>query len=107
MESVKRYIYAHFGEELSIEMLAEQVFLAPSYLSTIFKKDTGQNLSKFIKECRMEKAKELLEGTHEKIVQISEEVGYANVSYFCQSFREYFGVSPQKFRDRGDMGDEM
>lgn len=106
VESVKRYIYAHFGEELSIEMLAEQVFLAPSYLSTIFKKDTGQNLSKFIKECRMEKARELLEGTHEKIVQISEEVGYANVSYFCQSFREYFGVSPQKFRDRGDTAGE-
>lgn len=102
VETVKRYIYGHFGEELSIELLAEQVYMAPSYLSTVFKKETGQNLSKFIKAFRMEKAKELLEGTHEKIVGISEKVGYPNVSYFCQSFREYFGVSPQKYRDKGE-----
>lgn len=102
VETVKRYIYSHYDEELSIERLAEQVYLAPSYLSTIFKKETGQNLSKFIKACRMEKAKEMLETSHEKIVQISEKVGYSNVSYFCQSFREYFGVSPQRYRDQGE-----
>ncbi|MBQ7840133.1 MAG: response regulator [Lachnospiraceae bacterium] len=106
VETVKRYIYAHYGEELSIEMLAEQVYLAPSYLSTIFKKETGQNLSKFIKACRMEKARDMLENTYEKIVQISEKVGYPNVSYFCQSFREYFGVSPQKYRDKGESYEE-
>jgi two-component system response regulator YesN len=49
----------------------------------------------------MEKAKEMLETTHKKVVTISNEVGYENVSYFCQSFREYFGISPQKFRDQG------
>lgn len=102
VETVKRYIFSHYGEELGIDLLAEQVYLAPSYLSTIFKKETGQNLSKFIKACRMEKAREMLEGTHDKIVQISEKVGYSNVSYFCQSFREYFGVSPQKYRDKGE-----
>lgn len=102
VEDVKRYIYGHYGEELSIDLLAEQVYMAPSYLSTVFKKETGQNLSKFIKACRMEKAREMLEDTHEKIVGISEKVGYPNVSYFCQSFREYFGVSPQKYRDMGD-----
>ena len=76
--------------------------MAPSYLSAVFKKETGQNLSKFIKEYRMEKAKDMLENTHMKIVNISEEVGYPNVSYFCQSFREFYGVSPQKFRNQGE-----
>ena len=51
----------------------------------------------------MEKAKELLTDTNMKIVNISEKTGYPNVSYFCQSFREYFGVSPQKFRDKGEV----
>ena len=78
--------------------LAEMVYMAPSYLSCVFKKETGQNLSKFIKSVRMEKAKEMLDNTHMKIVNISAEVGYPNVSYFCQSFREYYGISPQKFR---------
>lgn len=102
VETVKRYIFSHYGEELSIEQLAEKVYLAPSYLSTLFKKETGQNLSKFIKACRMEKARDMLENTHEKIGGISEKVGYPNVSYFCQSFREYYGVSPQKYRDQGE-----
>ena len=50
----------------------------------------------------MEKAKEMLESTHNKIVAISNAVGYPNVSYFCQSFREYYGISPQKFRSNGE-----
>lgn len=81
--------------------------MAPAYLSTLFKKETGQNLSKFIKAVRMERAKELLEDTHRKIVDISTAVGYANVSYFCQSFREYFGISPQKFRSKGENHEEI
>ena len=101
IEDIKQYIYENYNKELSVNELAEKVYMAPSYLSYIFKIETGQNLSKFIKAYRMEKAKEMLETTHKKVVTISNEVGYENVSYFCQSFREYFGVSPQKFRDQG------
>ena len=106
IETVKEYIYMNYDKELSVDMLAEQVYLAPSYLSHIFKKETGQNLSKFIKSLRMEKAREMLTKSHLKIINISCAVGYPNVSYFCQSFREYFGVSPQKFRNQGD-GNEI
>lgn len=98
IETVKKYIYEHYNEELSTELLAEKVYMAPSYLSHVFKKETGQNLSKFIKSLRMEKAKQMLEETHNKIVNISYAVGYPNVSYFCRSFRAYFGVSPQQYR---------
>ncbi len=101
IEAVKQYIYQNYEKELGVELLAEKVYMAPAYLSTLFKKETGQKLSNFIKTVRMERAKELLEETHRKIVDISTAVGYANVSYFCQSFREYFGVSPQKFRSKG------
>ena len=102
VECVKQYIYINYMKEIGVEQLAEMVYMAPSYLSCVFKKETGQNLSKFIKSVRMEKAKEMLENTHMKIVNISTEVGYPNVSYFCQSFREYFGISPQKFRANGE-----
>ncbi|MBO4590965.1 MAG: response regulator [Eubacterium sp.] len=101
IEDIKQYIYDNYDKDLSVNDLADKVYMAPSYLSFVFKNETGQNLSKFIKAYRMEKAKEMLETTHKKVVTISNEVGYENVSYFCQSFREYFGVSPQKFRDQG------
>lgn len=106
IETVKQYIYDHYNEELSVEDLAKSVFMAPSYLSHVFKKETGQNISKFIKTYRMEKAREMLENTHHKIVHISNAVGYPNVSYFCQSFREYFGISPQKYRSQGNVNEE-
>lgn len=102
VEAVKQYIAAHYGEEMSVDRLSELVYMAPSYLSSVFKKETGQNLSRFIKSVRMEKAKELLEQTMMKIVDISTACGYPNVSYFCSSFREYYGISPQKFRESGD-----
>lgn len=106
IETIKKYIYENYNKDISVEVLAAQVCFAPSYLSYIFKKETGQNLSKFIKSYRMIKAKEMLENSYEKIVNISYAVGYRNVSYFCQSFREYFGVSPQKFRNEGETLDE-
>lgn len=102
IESVKKFILENYEKDLSVDILASSVCLAPSYLSYVFKKETGQNISKYIKECRMNKAKDLLENSYEKIVNISYAVGYRNVSYFCQSFREYFGISPQKYRNEGD-----
>ena len=102
VKDVIRYVYNHYNLDLGVESLANAVNLAPSYLSHIFKKETGENLGKFIKRVRMEKAKEMLETTHEKIVSIAVAVGYSNVSYFCQSFREYYGLSPQKYRSKGE-----
>lgn len=106
VEMVKQYIYRNYGSELGIDMLADMVYLAPSYLSTVFKKETGQNLSKFIKSYRMERARDMLENSMAKIVDIGAMCGYQNVSYFCSSFREFYGVSPQKFRESGVTGGE-
>jgi len=64
------------------------VFLSPGYLSAVFKEETGVTLNRFIREVRMEKAKELLETTNMKISGIAKEVGFSNNSYFCRSFRE-------------------
>ena len=102
MATVKNYIYQHYEEDLNLEMLAEKVYMSSGYLSFIFKKETGMNLNRYIRVFRMEKAKELLEQTMMKIVDISTACGYPNVSYFCSSFREYYGISPQKFRESGD-----
>ena len=103
--AVKNYIYQHYGEDLNLEMLAEKVYLSSGYLSFIFKKETGMNLNRFIKVFRMEKASEFLHDTNMKVAQISEKVGFANVSYFCRSFREYYGCSPESYR-KGTGGDE-
>lgn len=103
--AVKSYIYQHYSEDLSLETLADKVYLSSGYLSFIFKKETGMNLNRFIRVVRMEKAKELLCATNMKVAQVSEQVGIPNVSYFCRSFREYYGSSPESYR-KGTGDDE-
>lgn len=98
VRAVEVYIRQHYSENLSVEQLASTVYLTPDYLSRLFKKSTGISLSQYIRQYRMEKARELLLQTNKKVIQIGAEVGYPNYSYFCQSFREYFGKSPEKYR---------
>ena len=103
---VLKYIREHLSQtDLSVLQVAQQVYLTPSYLSNIFKKETGMNLNRFIRVFRMEKAKELLCSTNMKVAQVSEKVGFSNVSYFCRSFREYYGSSPESYR-KGTGDDE-
>ena len=92
------YIGANYGQELSVEHLASIVYLTPDYLSRLFKKSMGKSISQYIRQFRMERARDLLTGTNRKVIDIGEAVGYPNYSYFCQSFREYFGSSPEKYR---------
>ena len=103
---VTEYIGANYGKELSVERLASIVFLTPDYLSRLFKKSMGKSISQYIRQFRMEKARELLTGTNRKVIDIGEAVGYPNYSYFCQSFREYFGTSPERYRQERRLGDE-
>lgn len=100
IRDVKHYIYEHYGEDLSLDLLSNIIYVHPDYLSRLFKKETGYNLNQFIKQYRMEKAKELLTSTQLKISSIGTQVGYPNGSYFCKTFNDYFGISPEKFREK-------
>lgn len=103
VEQIKQYIRENYSDSgMGVDQLAREVGMTPNYLSSIFKKNTGENLSRYLKGFRMERAREMLENTNEKIGIICEKCGFVNVSYFCQSFREFFGISPQKYRDQGE-----
>ena len=97
---VEKYIHEHYMEVLSLDILAEKVYLTPHYLSTIFSQEKGIGINKYIKNIRMEKAKELLRNTNMKVSDICRETGYSNLSYFCKTFRNEYGVTPEKYRDR-------
>ena len=101
------YIRQHYNEpELGLNDICSYLNIGTSYFSTIFKEATGGTILEFLSKTRMEKAKELLCSTNMKVAQISERVGFANVSYFCRSFREYYGSSPESYR-KGTGEDEQ
>jgi len=94
----KEFINSHLGEDISRASIAKAVFLNPDYLARLFKKETGCSLGAYIQEKRIDAAKRLLSQTNIPVNEIAERVGYDNVSYFSQVFREQTGSRPNEYR---------
>ena len=92
------YVKQNLREELTMEMIAEQVHLNADYLNRIFKKETGYTLSNYVIKEKMEYAKFLLRNTDWSISDVAAAVGYYNYSSFNRSFKKMTGKSPQDWR---------
>lgn len=98
IREIKEYVFNHYHEELSLDRIAEEINITPKYLSELFIKEEGMGLSKFIKEIRLNQAKELLKSTNKRVTEISRETGFNNHSYFIKTFREKFEMTPDNYR---------
>lgn len=85
--------------DISLSDISEKFFVSPSYLSRLFKKETGKNLSDFINEYRIEKAKQLLLTTDLKTYEIADRVGIPDPHYFSRLFKRYTGCSPSEYKE--------
>jgi len=98
IQKIKAFIKSNFNTDLSLNKLAEEFFLNPSYLSTYFKKETGITISEYITKVRVNNSKELLKNLDLPIYNIAEKVGYSDYRYFCTVFKKLCGVSPLQYR---------
>ena len=97
------YIDDNLGnQELSRKELCMFVHVHQDYLSSVFRKETGQTISGYIFEKRMSMAKRLLRETDEPISIVSEMSGYAYSSHFAKMFKMKTGLSPQQYRNISD-----
>ncbi|WP_138493337.1 response regulator [Paenibacillus pinistramenti] len=99
LRKVQDFIHEHL-DSAALQTISEHVHLNPSYLSKIYKLETGEGISEYILRIRMEKAAVLLEKSPDKIYEISERLGYQKPSYFIQLFRRHFGLTPQEYRNK-------
>lgn len=97
---VMDYVRGHYGQKLNLEELARVVCFSPSYLSSVFKKETGTSISAYIKRVRVENSKRLLKDSAMSLSYIAHECGFDDQSYFAKVFKELEGISPKKYRDR-------
>lgn len=88
----------HIGEGVGIQETAERVGYSVSQLRKLFMKARGTGPNKVFEECRMNRARELLQFGSLSVIEISLECGYNNQSSFSRAFRHYHGVSPLEFR---------
>ncbi|SDC63662.1 AraC-type DNA-binding protein [Paenibacillus sp. UNCCL117] len=95
---VKDYVEANYGQDISLEHLAQKLNLTSSYLSAYFKEKTGTNLSEYTNALRMNKAMEMLRNTDLKIQDIAALVGCFTIAPFNRAFKRYTGQTPTEFR---------
>lgn len=97
---VEKFILQNYSRDLTINEIAENVYLTPTYLCHLYKKATGKTLNQFIVQVKMDKAKHMLTNTAFNIGEIANQLGYSNQGYFSKSFTKYFGISPSGFRNK-------
>jgi len=95
-----KYIKENYEKNITLEEVAEYSQISKSYLSLLFKQETGINFSAFLTNYRIEKCKEYLKESHYKIYEISERVGFDNPYYFSKVFKEKVGISCKEYQKK-------
>lgn len=93
------YILNNFRNPLTLEDAAKHLNLSPSYVSYLFKKETGENFKTHLNEMRFEYAKKLLIFSDMTVMQICSACGFEDYPNFIRRFKNKFGVYPVKFRE--------
>lgn len=100
VEQIKGYVAENYGDfNLSLYSIAESYELTYSYLSRIFKTETGEGLLQYINKVRMEAAKKWLLETDKNLEEIAKLVGYGNSNSLIRAFKKHTGITPGKFRE--------
>lgn len=92
------YISAHHSRDIGLKELAELVHLTPQYLSNRFHKETGQTISAYMKEQKMQLAKNMLKHSEKNVAEIADYLGFQDARYFSKFFKANQHVTPTEYR---------
>ncbi|CAI6047445.1 Protein-glutamate methylesterase/protein-glutamine glutaminase [Paenibacillus sp. JJ-100] len=93
-------INTYYAEDLSLQSVAGQINVHPSYLSRLFKQQKGENFISYLTRTRIEHAKAYLLSKELKVYEIADKVGYHNYTYFSKIFKKTTGLTPEEYREQ-------
>ncbi len=102
INKIKVYIEQNYMQQISLNSLAGEAYICPSYLCLLFKQKTGQTITNYITSKRIENAKTMLRHCDKKLIDICFEVGFNDSKYFSRIFKKHAGCTPSEYRERGD-----
>ncbi|UJF34563.1 response regulator [Paenibacillus hexagrammi] len=97
---ISKYLENHYQEDITLQDISNRFFLSREYISRKFKQEFSVNLSDYLGQIRMDKAKMLLLNPHLRITQVAEMVGYQDEKYFSKVFKKQEGLSPNEYRKK-------
>ncbi len=95
---VANYIQHHLSSPITTQEIADALFMSRPHLSKKFKKETGQNLTDFIMNQKIDEAKRLLKYSNKSILSISVYLGFSSQSHFTKVFKQKTGKTPGEWR---------
>ena len=98
IQKAAEYMKTNFIEKLTIDDISQAVYLSPCYLSKIFKQELGCTIMEFLTKVRIEEAKKLLKNPKYNIMQVANEIGFEDPSYFTKVFKRSEGVTPSQYK---------
>lgn len=97
VQQMVRTVEHNYGQRLGLDLFSEQFKMTPEHLSRLFAKETGKTFSDYLRQVRLEHAKQMLCTTNLKIYEIACRVGYPDAKYFSKIFKEYTGYSAKQY----------
>ena len=99
VEEVNQYIRENINKKLSLREVAGHFNYSPNYLGHIYKEETQMYFNNYVAKIKIELAAKMLMVPQNQLCDISDALGYNNVTYFMRQFKQYYGVTPKTFRD--------
>ena len=96
----KKFLESNVNRTIGVDEVAAKFFLSPHYFSKKFKAETGFGIKEYHNQARMKKALELLKDPLLSISEIAERLGFSNVNYFTNKFREFYDMAPTEQRKK-------
>ncbi|EMS69655.1 response regulator transcription factor [Ruminiclostridium cellobioparum] len=93
------YIQEHYSEQVTLNEVAENIYVSTFYISRMFKKELGKSFVDYLNDVRIEKSKELLKDIKYKTYEVAEIVGISDPHYFSKLFKKYSGMTPSEYRE--------
>ncbi|TBL80826.1 response regulator [Paenibacillus thalictri] len=100
IREAQAYINRNYRQKITVSDIAASIGLSESYLSHLYKKETGENLIDYLTKYRLEQAEQLLRNSDLRTYEIAERVGFADSNYFSRQFKRYIGMNPLDYRNQ-------
>lgn len=98
IQKAAEYIRKNFRNKITIEDIAQVLYLSPCYVSRIFKQGLGCTLMEYLTQVRIDEAKKMLKNPKYNVMQVAEGSGFEDPAYFTRVFKKLEGITPSRFK---------
>ena len=95
-----QYLHENYASRITLQRMAEELYVSPNYLCDLFKRHTGKNVMEYLSDYRLHEAETYLRQIACKVADVSKLVGYQDAKYFSTAFKKKYGMTPLEYRNQ-------